>query len=230
MTNKEMIDEIRAEIARRKKELEALESAAMVLAGLGSASGSKKGSTGRKRGRPKNPIGRLVKAVEKVGKAKRGPGRPRKNESEKAAAVKPVKKGKRGRPPGKKKSIAPKPVKAAKRGRPAGTKSSAVKVSKGKKGGKGIRVTNIHGRLVDHFSKTGKFMTNGDIGMYLKPFYPSKTELELKKYASILLNQLMHDKKIGRTDLDKSGKKAEAYFWGLPEWVEGNKGKSQYYS
>jgi hypothetical protein len=186
MTNREMLEEIHNEIKRRRKELEALENAASVLAGLGERS-SLYAPTGKKRG-------------PKPGK-KRGP-KPSSEASDKVYK-------KRGPKPGKKRG--PKPG-GAKKGKPVA----------------GKRVDNVNGKILDGMKAAGKMMNNAEIASGLAAYYPQKTKIQVNKYASILLNQLMNDKKVKRTHLDLQGKKLSSYYWGLPNWFDGDKPKGQY--
>jgi hypothetical protein len=89
-------------------------------------------------------------------------------------------------------------------------------------------VDNVNGKILDGMKAAGKMMNNAEIASGLAAYYPQKTKIQVNKYASILLNQLMNDKKVKRTHLDLQGKKLSSYYWGLPNWFDGDKPKGQY--
>ncbi|MDZ4751025.1 MAG: hypothetical protein SGI87_05370 [Flavobacteriales bacterium] len=190
MTNRDMLNEIRNEIEKRRKELAALESAAAVLSGSGEASSVRSASApaGKKRGRKPGQKSAYVA------------------KSQSTAVSAPKKRG--PKPKAKKARKGPAP----KKGKPLA----------------GQRVDNVNGKILDGLKAAGKMMNNSEIANGLAHYYPQKEKIQLNKYASILLNQLMHDKKVKRTNVDLQGKKLPSYYWGLPNWFDGEKPKAQY--
>jgi hypothetical protein len=146
-----------------------------------------------------------------------------------------VRTGKRGRPPGAKnkpgyKKPGPKTNKLEeakqekKTGKPA--KGNAKRQANKKKGRS--RVPNLSGMIHDIISKGGRFTSNAQITDQIVSYYPDKSRADLGKYISVILSIMKSKKQLGAITEDAKGNRLKSGLWGLSNWFDNGKPKSQY--
>lgn len=128
-----------------------------------------------------------------------------------------------GRPSGKKRGPKPKAkeTKAAKVGRPR--KKGA---KPGKRPKRGIKLNTA---IRDYIKSAGRFVSSPELSNKFAAHYPEKTKADFTKYVSVLLSISKKNKELNSTNFDKSGKEQRAAFWGLPEWFNNGKAKTEFY-
>jgi hypothetical protein len=147
-----------------------------------------------------------------------------------APSAAPKKKGKRGRPAGAKNKAAAKAVaKAPKapKGKP-GRPKSAAKPAKAGKSGKRSRIPNLSVKIQEMVGRSGRFMTNSQITDRLASLYPNKSRTDLGKYISVILANMKSRKELAVVTVDDKGNRMRSGLWGLTNWFDGNKPKSEY--
>jgi hypothetical protein len=149
-----------------------------------------------------------------------------------------ARKGKRGRPAGvKNKPGYQKPgpkVKVSKeivskknsitRGIKTIRKVGSISGSSKKRG----RIPDLSSKIQEIVAKTGRFTTNSHITDKLATLYPGKTRSDLGKYISVILANMKARKELGVVTVDSKGQKMRSGLWGLMNWFEGGKPKSEY--
>jgi hypothetical protein len=148
----------------------------------------------------------------------------------------PKKKGKRGRPAGAKNKAAGKAPKVAapkaakgKPGRPKAAKAAkAAKVAKPGKTGKRSRIPNLSVKIQEMVAKSGRFMTNSQITDRLASLYPNKPRTDLGKYISVILANMKSRKELNVVTVDDKGNRMRSGLWGLTNWFDGQKPKSEF--
>ncbi|MFN0030797.1 MAG: hypothetical protein ACKVOR_01410 [Flavobacteriales bacterium] len=218
-------DLIKVEMAKLKKQYDALEQALRVLQG-GSSSASAKTKTsgeakvkpttktGKKRGRKpgkkaENAGAKVVVPVAKVSKKKKSKAvaKPAAETSVKSAA---------------KPNVSASPAAPAKAvGRPKGKKKREAK-----RANRGI---NLPSAIVEYITKANRFVVNSELSKEFHSFYPEKSEKDFSKYISVILSIAKSGKKINATDKDRNGETGKANYWGLPTWFDGGNPKAEFY-
>lgn len=123
-------------------------------------------------------------------------------------------------------------VKTGKRGRPRLEAPVTGRVRVGSnidpKTGKRRRVTGLTTAIQEALKKHGKLMTNSELTNKLASSYPAKTKPELSRYLSIILSNMKAEGIINSHKFDKQGKPTRHGYWGLANWFDGHKPKSNY--
>jgi len=94
--------------------------------------------------------------------------------------------------------------------------------------GKRRRVPGLSGVIQETLKKQGKFMTNTEITNKLSSNYPAKTKPELSRYLSIILSNMKADGTLNSYKFDKQGNPTRHGYWGLANWFDGTKPKSEF--
>jgi hypothetical protein len=82
--------------------------------------------------------------------------------------------------------------------------------------------------VVEHFHNVGKFQTTAAIATKFKNSYPGKSEVDLTKYLAVVLSQLKSKGLLSSYSPDNKGQTGRLLMWGLPEWMDGTKPKSNF--
>lgn len=159
------------------------------------------------------------KPALKVGSAKRG--RPAKTNNTAKAQAEPASNA-------KPKKVAVKAIvkPQAKVAAKSPAKASAKTV--GKKSGKRNRIPNLAEKIQEIVSKNSRFTTNSVITDKLAGLYPGKSRSDLGKYISVILANMKARKELAVVTQDAKGNKMRSGLWGLPNWFEGAKPKTEF--
>ncbi len=214
MANPKVLDDIRKEMSKLEKEYKALTEAYNLIA-----------SSAGQPPAPQVNLTALLSKAQAMPKAKAETKVPAPKAKKAAQAKKEVKPKKAAKAVKSVKAKAP--VKAAPK---AAVKKTAKKVVKkgSSKSQKRGRVGNLSELIQETISKSGRYMTNAQITDKIVSKYPGKDRSDLGKYISVILAIMKGKKLLACVTVDSQGNRMRSGLWGLPNWFDGAKPKSEY--
>jgi hypothetical protein len=97
-----------------------------------------------------------------------------------------------------------------------------------RKTGKRNRIPNLAEKITEIVGKNARFTTNSVITDKLAGLYPGKSRSDLGKYISVILANMKARKELAVVTQDAKGNKMRSGLWGLPNWFDGVKPKTEF--